>query len=397
MFESLRDYFHRPDVLITYARQDGSAYAEALASALLKRGYSCFIDHWVQSPASLQHISRMIRRCRAIVVVGSAAATTSQSLTHEIALFLNQQKLKPLIPIEFDVPLSNALWWPMIVGRPIAHETLEALAAAAPSKQIIERIQASLDFVSRDTKLKRAVWATSIAILALMFTSLFSVTLLARQAASGELSRPNVLSWILIAAAFGGGVFVGIFFQRLANTKRSAKAENRAFRIEQAGAAGYLQPFISYCHTDKPFAKQLEIALDSRGVNCWIDEKSLRAGDDVPEAIAKGIEDFDRFILCCSKASLKSWWVDNELGTAFQKEEAVNRKEGRSLKMVIPLDLDGSLFKDDWKSGYKAQLKRRLAVDFTDWKNQEEFQTKVGELMLALVQDNRDRQPPSHN
>ena len=52
--------------------------------------------------------------------------------------------------------------------------------------------------------------------------------------------------------------------------------------------------------------------------------------------------------------------------------------------MVIPLNLDGTLFEEGWSSGYKSQLRRRLAVDFTEWEKSTKFQEKVETVVRVL-------------
>jgi hypothetical protein len=80
--------------------------------------------------------------------------------------------------------------------------------------------------------------------------------------------------------------------------------------------------FISYSHTDKSFARHLYDQLQGRGIRCYLDEHQMLPGDDIYEEIDRGIRLWDKVLLCCSQASLTSWWVDNEINKAFEVEQA---------------------------------------------------------------------------
>lgn len=61
----------------------------------------------------------------------------------------------------------------------------------------------------------------------------------------------------------------------------------------------------------------------------------------------------------------------------------------------MPLNLDGYLFSDKWNSGYRAQIRRRLAADFTqsatDWIK---FDAEMESLIRALRADEGAREKP---
>jgi uncharacterized protein YjbI with pentapeptide repeats len=151
--------------------------------------------------------------------------------------------------------------------------------------------------------------------------------------------------------------------------------------------------FISYSHADQSSARRLHDQLQGRGIRCWLDEHQLLPGDDIYEQIDCGIRLWDKVLLCCSQASLTSWWVDNEINKAFEKERRLMKERGAKVLALIPLNLDGFLFQ--WTSGKADEVKSRLAADFTGWKRSHtRFEREFKRVVRALRADDGARDAP---
>jgi hypothetical protein len=158
--------------------------------------------------------------------------------------------------------------------------------------------------------------------------------------------------------------------------------------------------------------------LQGKGIRCWLDEHQLLPGDDLHEGIDRGIRLWDKVLLCASKSSLTSWWVDGEINRAFQKEAQIMKERagkwkstphpsplpdrggegGRKVLALIPLNLDGFLFSADYQSGKKAEITSRVAANFVGWEKDHALFDRGLEKEIRALRTNeggRDKPPPS--
>lgn len=147
---------------------------------------------------------------------------------------------------------------------------------------------------------------------------------------------------------------------------------------------GYCSAFISYSHEDKDFAERLFATLQAHGVRCWLDDHALAFGADIREEIDSGIAEHDRVLLCCSRHSLESCWVDKELERALAKEEQLWRKHRSRTLTILPLNLDGYLV-EGWDGSRSVEIRSRLAADFEGWREDDAvFERSVARVVQAL-------------
>lgn len=81
--------------------------------------------------------------------------------------------------------------------------------------------------------------------------------------------------------------------------------------------------FISYSSKDSEIAQFIHDELIKRGVDVFIDYRSIDDGDDFFERIAREVEERDRVLFLVSRHSVTSKWVKIELQHAFENDRPI--------------------------------------------------------------------------
>lgn len=131
-------------------------------------------------------------------------------------------------------------------------------------------------------------------------------------------------------------------------------------RAQASKTEQFQSVFISYSHADQRAAEWLHRELQERGILSWLDSHDLKPGERILDVVDLAIRRHDRLLLCCSKQSLESWWVKDELRKAHERE----RSEKNSI--IIPILFDRYLL-EDWSDGLASDVRSRKAVDLTTW------------------------------
>jgi TIR domain len=128
----------------------------------------------------------------------------------------------------------------------------------------------------------------------------------------------------------------------------------------------------------------------------WRDEKQLLPGDDISRQLERGIHLWDKFLLCASKNSLTSWWVEDEIKPALEKERALRKEREKPVRKLIPVNLDGYMFSHEWDLGVVAnEIRSRVAADFRGWEMPGfNFDEQVARVIKSLRADEGAREPP---
>lgn len=120
--------------------------------------------------------------------------------------------------------------------------------------------------------------------------------------------------------------------------------------------------FISYSSQDKEFAERLYVDLQANRIRCWFAPENLRIGDKMWDAIDRAVRLHDKLLLICSKTSVESEWVEDEVMKAFAEERE------RKTVVLFPIRIDNAVMETDEPWAIKIRNSRHIG-DFCNWKD----------------------------
>lgn len=135
--------------------------------------------------------------------------------------------------------------------------------------------------------------------------------------------------------------------------------------------------FISYTSKDEAFALKLFADLQAHGLRCWVLPELVRKKEMYYPLIDAALNLHDIEILVMSESFLESDLIENEIYTAFEKEE----KTGKLVLLPIILDDSVKYSEKPWV----AKVRRsRQVFDFSLWQDKETYAEMLGSLVGEL-------------
>ncbi len=135
--------------------------------------------------------------------------------------------------------------------------------------------------------------------------------------------------------------------------------------------------FISYSREDFRFVEKLEKELQQQDIDVWVDKRRIDPGERVSNKLDAAILEHDYFAVVLSPESIRSEWVQKEIGAALSIEANINRRKSDFVK-IIPLMLREVQLPDS--------IRDKNYIDFRD---ENQFSENVQELAKSVQKDSK--------
>jgi hypothetical protein len=121
----------------------------------------------------------------------------------------------------------------------------------------------------------------------------------------------------------------------------------------------------------------MEAYLNRKGVRFWRDVHHSTAGR-LERQIDRAIRLNPTVLLALSEHSVKSDWVEHEARLARKLEQETGRD------VLCPVALDDSWKDCDWPERLREQIMEYNILDFSDWRDEDNFLRMFGRLLDGL-------------
>jgi len=158
------------------------------------------------------------------------------------------------------------------------------------------------------------------------------------------------------------------------------EVDNILYRVQdlRVGQAVQINPlFISYSHKDGAFVDEIEKHLDKSGIRFWRDIHDATAGR-LEKVVDRAVRQNQIMLLILSENSVKSDWVEHEARTARELEKELERD------VLCPVALDDAWKDCRWPERLREQIMEYHILDFSKWKEKEEFARMFRKLVDGL-------------
>jgi len=171
----------------------------------------------------------------------------------------------------------------------------------------------------------------------------------------------------------------------LATLERWLREYSPPAASSHAAERSFSSCFISHSSRDRDFAQKLAARLRTEGVPVWYAPEDILPGEKIFDQVKKAIASFDPLLVVLSPDSMKSNWVQTELGSALPREH----REGRRVVFpiaLVPIDVIKAWECVDPDSGVDMarELRSYHIPDFSNWSNAEEFESQLTKVVKAL-------------
>lgn len=104
--------------------------------------------------------------------------------------------------------------------------------------------------------------------------------------------------------------------QQLAH--RSAASPSHVYNLDAIEMnQSFYRVFLSHASEDKPLAKGLARAFMRKGLDTWVDDWEIAAGDSIRQKIQLGIDGASHFLVLLTPTSITKAWVNQEIDAAL--------------------------------------------------------------------------------